>query len=53
MTEWAYARPYLSEDNREQVYGEFIDHNNRRRAHTGLGGAAPMDHVHNLTGNYS
>lgn len=52
MTEWAYARPYLSEASREQVYGEFIDHYNRRRAHTGIGGLAPMDRVHNLTGNY-
>jgi transposase InsO family protein len=53
MTEWAYARPYLSEASREQVYGEFIEHYNRRRAHTGIGGLAPMDRVHNLTGNYS
>jgi len=53
MTEWAYARPYLSEASREEVYGEFIDHYNRRRAHTGIGGLAPMDRVHNLTGKYS
>jgi transposase InsO family protein len=53
MTEWAYARPYLSEASREQVYGEFIEHYNRRRAHTGIGGLAPMDRVHNLTGNYN
>ena len=52
MTEWAYARPYLSEASREEVYGEFIDHYNRRRAHTGIGGMAPMNRVHNLTGNY-
>ena len=52
MTEWAYARPYLSEASREEVYREFIDHYNRRRAHTGIGGLAPMDRVHNLTGNY-
>ena len=53
MSEWAYARPYLSEGSREAVYGEFIEHYNRRRAHTGIGGLAPMDRVHNLTGNYS
>lgn len=53
MTEWAYARPCLSEVSREEVYRGFIDHYNRRRALTGIGGFTLMDRVHNLPGKYS
>ncbi|MGO1948986.1 MAG: IS481 family transposase [Mycobacteriaceae bacterium] len=53
MHEWAYAQPYLSEASREQVYGQFLEYYNHRRAHTGIGGLSPLERVHNLTGNYS
>lgn len=28
MSEWAYARPYLSEANREEVYEQFLHYYN-------------------------
>ncbi|MGO3752691.1 IS481 family transposase [Corynebacterium variabile] len=53
MSEWAYARPYVSEANREAVYDQFLHYYNHHRAHTAIGGATPSARVHNLTGNYT
>jgi transposase InsO family protein len=52
MSEWAYARPYLSEASREAVYEQFLHYYNRHRAHSAIGGSAPPTRVHYLTGNY-
>ena len=52
-TEWAYARPYTSDEARAAAYGAWLHHYNHHRPHTGIGGAVPADRVHNLTGNYT
>jgi transposase InsO family protein len=51
--EWAYARPYASEADREAAYPQWLHHYNHHRPHTGIGGQTPAQRVHNLTGNYS
>ena len=48
--EWAYAKPYTSEAEREAAYIEWLHHYNHHRPHTGLAGSAPAQRVHNLTG---
>lgn len=53
MTEWAYVRTYASEQARQATYEEFIHDYNCHRAHTAIGGLAPMDRVHNVAGKYS
>ncbi|WP_420733847.1 IS481 family transposase [Brevibacterium luteolum] len=53
MVEWAYARPYSSEAEREAAYETFLHDYNQHRAHTAIGGLTPADRVHNLTGNYN
>jgi len=49
-TEWAYARPYTSETERQAAYADWLHHYNHHRPHTGLGGTTPASNVHNLTG---
>jgi transposase InsO family protein len=51
--EWAYARPYTSDEARAATYAEWLHHYNHHRPHTGIEGAVPADRVHNLTGKYS
>lgn len=51
--EWAYARPYASETEREMAYKQWLHHYNHHRAHTAIGGQTPSERVHNLTGNYT
>jgi transposase InsO family protein len=52
-TEWAYARPYATDEARAADYDRWLHHYNHHRPHTGIGGLAPSARVHNLTGNYS
>lgn len=52
-SEWAYAKAYLSDTARAATYSDWIHHYNHHRPHTGIGGLAPADRVHNLTGNYT
>lgn len=52
-SEWAYARPYASEAEREAAYADWLHHYNHHRPHTGLGGSTPAQRVHNLTGKNS
>ena len=52
-TEWAYARPYANEQDREATYPAWLHHYNHHRPHTGIGGQVPSTRVHNLTGNYT
>ena len=51
--EWAYARPYTSEAERQTAYADWLHHYNHHRPHTGLGGSTPAQRVHNLTGKNS
>ena len=53
MSEWAYARSYISESSRAASYGDFLHYYNHHRTHTALGGAVPSARVHNLTGKYN
>lgn len=48
--EWAYARAYSSETERQACYPDFIDYYNRRRPHTALKGASPASRVNNQPG---
>jgi transposase InsO family protein len=40
--EWAYKRLYLNNATRRRAYPRWLDHYNRRRPHTALGGLSPM-----------
>jgi transposase InsO family protein len=51
--EWAYAKPYASDEARAADYQRWVHHYNHHRPHTGIGGQTPSDRVHNLTGNYT
>ena len=51
--EWAYKRLYLSNAQRRRAFPRWLDHYNRRRPHSALGGVAPMSFlVNNVRGNY-
>jgi transposase InsO family protein len=52
-TEWAYARLYDSDEARAASYPDWLHFYNQHRPHTGIGGLAPADRVHNVTGNYT
>jgi len=53
MSEWAYAQAYPSDEARSATYADWVHSYNHHRPHTGIGGLAPADRVHNVTGNYS
>ncbi|WP_285245782.1 IS481 family transposase [Pseudarthrobacter sp. fls2-241-R2A-127] len=48
--EWAYARAYGSEAERQACYQDFVEYYNRRRPHTALKGASPASRVTNQPG---
>ena len=50
LEEWAYARPYTSETEREACFTEWLHTYNHHRGHTALAGASPADRVPNLAG---
>lgn len=50
--EWAYARPYTSEHDRNHALQEWIHTYNHHRGHTAIGGP-PISRVDNLPGSYS
>ena len=50
VEEWAYARPYLSESEREAYFDEWLHTYNHHRGHTALKGKSPADLVPNLCG---
>ncbi|URN10280.1 IS481 family transposase [Actinomadura madurae] len=41
-TEWAYRRPYTSNDQRTQALGPWLEHYNTPRPHSALGGKPPI-----------
>lgn len=50
LEEWAYARSYRSESEREAAFKPWLHHYNHHRAHTAIGGQPPASRVPNLSG---
>jgi len=46
--EWAYARPYTSEEERAEALSSFVDYYNWDRPHSACGGLPPMSRVNNV-----
>lgn len=53
INEWAYARPYRSNHDRQEALKLFVDFYNRRRPHTALSGRSPIDVVNNVFGDHN
>jgi transposase InsO family protein len=49
-SEWAYGLVYRSHRERAAALPHWLDHYNRRRPHSSLGGRAPISRVHNVRG---
>ena len=48
--EWAHGVTYQSHRHRTQALPHWLDHYNRRRPHSSLGGRPPISRVHNVCG---
>ena len=48
--EWAYGLSYRSHQHRNQALPHWLDHYNRTRPHSSLGGRPPISRVRNLCG---
>ncbi|MFE9500363.1 IS481 family transposase [Streptomyces collinus] len=53
LDEWAYLRPYQTNDERTQALADFLHTYNHHRCHTALGGHPPISRVNNAAGQYS
>ncbi|MGW1988473.1 IS481 family transposase [Streptomyces collinus] len=53
LDEWAYLRPYTSNDERTAALADFLHTYNHHRCHTALGGQPPISRVNNPAGQYS
>ncbi|QXV62946.1 IS481 family transposase [Amycolatopsis sp. TNS106] len=53
LEEWAYARPYHSEQERRDAYPGWLHTYNHHRGHTALNGKPPASRVPNLPGQYT
>jgi transposase InsO family protein len=53
LEEWAYVRPYQSNEQRVDLLPGWLHTYNHHRSHTALGGLPPIARVNNLSGNYS
>ncbi|MCP2344504.1 IS481 family transposase [Nonomuraea roseoviolacea] len=53
LEEWAYIRPYASNDERTAALQDFLHTYNHHRCHTALGGRPPITRVNNAAGQYS
>ena len=53
LDEWAYVRPYPSEEARTAALAEWLHLYNHHRCHTALGGLSPMSRVSNVPGHYT
>ncbi|WP_432129569.1 IS481 family transposase, partial [Streptomyces sp. bgisy082] len=52
LDEWAYAKPYRSEQERRDAFPRWLHFYNHHRGHTALAGQPPASRVPNLTGQY-
>ena len=52
LREWAYARPYRSNSERNEALPGFVDFYNRLRPHRALGGLSPSAVVNNVHGDH-
>ena len=52
LTEWAYAKPYSSENARRRALPTWLHTYNHHRAHSSLAGHPPISRVTNLPGQY-
>ena len=50
LDEWAYARPYRSNNHRLSALARWLHNYNHHRCHTALGGQPPMSRVNNVSG---
>jgi transposase InsO family protein len=53
LEEWAYARTYLTEDERAADFNTWLHTYNHHRPHSSLKGLSPADRVPNLSGSNS
>jgi transposase InsO family protein len=53
LEEWAYARPYRTEQERRDAFPDWLHTYNHHRGHTALKGKPPVSRVANLTGQYT
>jgi len=53
LDEWAYVRTYRSEALRTRALDRWLHLYNHHRAHTSLGGQAPMTRLNNVPGQYT
>ena len=52
-TEWAYSRPWASNEHRRTALRTWLDYYNLDRAHLGIRGQTPIDRVNNGRGQYT
>jgi transposase InsO family protein len=53
LDEWAYLKPYVSNDERTAALADFLHTYNHHRCHTALGGQPPISRVNNASGQYT
>jgi transposase InsO family protein len=53
LEEWAYVRPYASNEERSHLLEAWLHLYNHHRSHAALGGLSPVARLNNLPGNYS
>ncbi len=53
INEWAYARPYRSNNRRLQALPRFVDFYNHKRPHTAIAGLVPREAVNNVSEHHS
>jgi len=54
LDEWAYVRPYATNEERIAAFGPWLEQYNHHRSHTALGGLTPMEAlVNNVSVNHS
>jgi transposase InsO family protein len=52
LEEWAYVRPYTSNQRRAQALTTWLHIYNYHRAHTSLGQLPPISRLNNVSGYY-
>ncbi|WP_323376190.1 IS481 family transposase [Streptomyces sp. RB17] len=53
LDEWAYLRPYTTNQERTDALTDFLHTYNHHRCHTALGGHPPISRVNNASGQYT